>query len=155
MEVADRPSEKKKARARNTGPDFWGLAHRLAGMSESERIQCIKTGFPIDMADATKTAFGMTNQSLSELLHLSVATYERRKRDAKPLDSAASERLDRIAGVTLLAEEVFEDQQAALEWMSAPNEALGGNTPVMNCETAIGAQQVRRILNALEWGGAA
>lgn len=69
--------------------------------------------------------------------------------------AAASERLDRISTVALLAEEVFEDKQAASEWMSSPNTALGGNTPIMHCDTAIGAQQVRRILHALEWGGVA
>lgn len=155
MEVVDHTVDLAKGRRRAVGRDFWELAHRLGGMSEAERIRSIKTGFPVSVADATKTAFQMTNQSLSELLNLSVATYERRRRDEKPLDASASERLDRIAAVALLAEEVFEDEQAASAWMSAPNQALGGNTPVMHCETAIGAQQVRRILNALEWGGVA
>ncbi|QHS38473.1 DUF2384 domain-containing protein (plasmid) [Alcaligenes faecalis] len=131
------------------------MAHRLGGMSELERIRSIKAGFPIYMADATKNTFRMTSQSVSELLNLSVTTYERRRRDSKPLDVAASERLDRVAAVALLAEDVFEDKTDAAVWLSSPNKALGGNTPVMHCETAIGAQQVRRILNALEWGGAA
>ncbi|MFA7669280.1 MAG: antitoxin Xre/MbcA/ParS toxin-binding domain-containing protein [Burkholderiaceae bacterium] len=124
-------------------------------MSESDRIKKIKAGYSVEVADAAKQAFQMTSQSLGELLNVSVATYERRRRDAKPLDSAASERLDRIATVALLAEDVFEDKQTASEWMSSPNTALAGNRPVMHCETAIGAQQVRRILHALEWGGVA
>lgn len=154
MEVMD--VAEVSAKPRNKTPrDFWTLAHHLGSMSESERIQSIKAGFSIDMADAAKTTFQMTSQSVSELLNLSVATYERRRRDAKPLDVAASERLDRIAAVALLAEEVFEDKAEASAWLSSPNKALAGNTPVMHCETAIGAQQVRRILNAIEWGGVA
>lgn len=153
MEAMNHTLGLTKVRGRAARKDFWELAHLLGEMSESERIRSIKTGFPIAVADATKTAFQMTNQSVSELLNLSVATYERRRRDAKPLDASASERLDRIAAVALLAEAVFEDKNAASAWMSAPNQALGGNTPVMQCETAIGAQQVRRVLNALEWGG--
>jgi uncharacterized protein (DUF2384 family) len=39
--------------------------------------------------------------------------------------------------------------------MATPNDALGGNTPVLQCETEIGARQVRRILHAIEWGGVA
>lgn len=65
------------------------------------------------------------------------------------------ETINRARSVTLLAEEVFEDEAAALLWMSSPNQALGGNSPAMQCKTAVGVQQVRRILNALEYGGAA
>ncbi|MFT0545806.1 antitoxin Xre/MbcA/ParS toxin-binding domain-containing protein [Allopusillimonas ginsengisoli] len=137
------------------GLAFWKIAHALAAMTESDRIKSIKVGFTVEIADAAKQAFEMTNQSMSELLNLSVATYDRRRRDSKRLDSAASERLDRIVGVALLAEEVFEDKKAAAQWMASPNAALNGSSPVMHCETAIGAQQVRRILNALEWGGVA
>lgn len=155
MDVIDVAEVSVKPRGKGAGRDFWALAHHLGSMSELERIQSIKAGFPIDMADAAKSTFQMTSQSVSELLNLSVATYERRRRDAKPLDAAASERLDRIAAVALLAEEVFEDKAEASAWLSSPNKALAGNTPVMHCETAIGAQQVRRILNALEWGGVA
>lgn len=124
-------------------------------MSEHDRIKSIKAGFSVEVADAAKQTFQLTSQGLGDLLNLSVATYERRRKDAKPLDVAASERLDRIASVALRAEEIFEDKQVASEWMSSPNHALGGNTPLMHCETAIGAQQVRRILNAIEWGGVA
>ena len=60
-----------------------------------------------------------------------------------------------VRAVTLLAQEVFEDETAALLWMSSPNQALDGNSPAIHCKTAAGVQQVRRILNALEYGGAA
>jgi len=63
--------------------------------------------------------------------------------------------LDRIATVSQVAEAIFETPVTAANWMSAPNKALGGTAPIMLCETEIGAKQVRRILQALEWGGAA
>lgn len=154
MEVIDHPPI-ATPRIPGLGNDFWKIAHALGAMSESDRIKWIKAGFPVDVADAVKQTFQMTSQALGELLNLSVATYERRRRDSRPLDTAASERLDRIATVALLAEEVFEDKEAASEWLSSTNAALGGSIPVMHCETALGAQQVRRILHALEWGGVA
>ncbi len=145
------------AKSRQRGPEvaFWKMAHTLGSMNEFDRIKSIKAGFSVEVADAAKQAFQMTNQSMGQLLNVSVATYERRRRDDKPLDSSASERLDRIASVALLAEDVFEDKREASKWMSTPNAALNGKSPVMHCETAIGAQQVRRIINALEWGGVA
>jgi len=134
---------------------FWHMAHRLETMSESERIQSIKSGFAIDWADAARQVFGLPVQNMIALLNLSSATYERRRKDAKPLNATASERLERIASVALLAARVFEDEVTACAWMSRPNPTLNGATPVMHCETDIGARQVRRILHALEWGGAA
>ena len=65
----------------------------------------------------------------------------------------ASERLDRIAEITHQAVAVFESEEQAVAWMSRPNDALGVMTPVMLCQTEIGARQVRRVLAALEWGG--
>lgn len=79
MEVIDRSSI-APSRSRSQGNDFWKIAHRLGGMSESDRIKRIKTGFPVDVADAAKQTFQMTSQGLAELLGLSVATYERRRR---------------------------------------------------------------------------
>ncbi|MGH8812691.1 MAG: MbcA/ParS/Xre antitoxin family protein [Advenella sp.] len=48
-----------------------------------------------------------------------------------------------------LAQETFESKEKAAIWLAAPNEALGGNSPATQCETEKGAQQVRRVLNAL------
>lgn len=59
----------------------------------------------------------------------------------------------RIEVVNKLALTVFESEKIALEWMATPNEALGGNTPLMQCKSEVGARQVRRVLNALEYGG--
>ncbi|MGO3124005.1 MAG: type II RES/Xre toxin-antitoxin system antitoxin [Advenella sp.] len=134
-------------------PSFWRLAHDHARMSEGQRIQSIMTGLSVSWATAAKLTFGMSSTSIGRLLNLSLSTYERRKKDEKPLDSVASERLDRLASIAILAEDVFEDKQKAARWLAAPNDALGGNSPVMQCETEIGAKQVRRVLNALEWGG--
>lgn len=134
-------------------PSFWRLAHVHARMSEGQRIQSITAGLSVSWATAAKSTFGMSSTSIGRLLNLSLSTYERRKKDEKPLDLVASERLDRLASIAILAEDVFEDKQKATRWLAAPNDALGGNSPVMQCETEIGAKQVRRVLNALEWGG--
>lgn len=70
------------------------------------------------------------------------------------LDPVVSERLDRLAQVAVLAEDVFEDKEAAIVWMSTPNDALGGVTPLSLCGTELGARQLRRVLHAIEWGSA-
>ncbi|MNL59107.1 hypothetical protein D3C87_1828060 [compost metagenome] len=82
-----------------------------------------------------------------------MSTLERRRREQRPLDCIASERIDRIAIICRLAEEVFDSRNVAATWMSKPNKTLGGVEPVMVCTTEIGGRQVRRVLQALEWGG--
>lgn len=61
----------------------------------------------------------------------------------------------RVREVQALAECVFESRSIALDWLARPNAALGDVTPLSCCVTAAGAQQVRRILRAIESGGAA
>lgn len=65
------------------------------------------------------------------------------------------ERLIRVATVSMLAAKVWEDKDAAVAWLSRPNESLSGKIPIVLCETETGAKQVQRVLNALEWGGSA
>ena len=60
---------------------------------------------------------------------------------------------EQLATVRKLAQAVFENHDAAQEWLVTPNKALNGSTPLALCATAKGAQQVRRVLNAIEFGG--
>ncbi len=59
----------------------------------------------------------------------------------------------RVREVQALAEYVFESCSIALDWLARPNAALGDVTPLSCCATEAGAQQVRRILRAIESGG--
>lgn len=134
---------------------FWHFSAGREKLSEAERLQQIREGFAADLVQPVKATFSLPERSLEILLNASISTLERRRRERKVLDPVASERLDRIAMVCQLAEEVFESRLAAADWMSRANRSLGGQTPVMLCETEIGAKQVRRVLNALDWGGVA
>lgn len=154
--TADQRQEKKKEALRNLGAnEFWAFSSHRHLLNESERLDQIKAGFSAHLFQAVRMTFDLQEQSLVILLNASISTLERRMREHKNLDTVASERLDRIATVSQQAEEVFENRDAAAQWMSKPNKALGGNTPILLCETEIGAKQVRRVLHALEWGGVA
>lgn len=134
---------------------FWRFTSNRDSLKDSERLHQIRTGFPSLLVQAVRATFDLNESNLARLLNSSISTLERRVREQKTLDPVASERLDRIAAVSHLAEEVFESRVEAAHWMSKPNKALGGDTPILLCETEIGAKQVRRVLHALEWGGAA
>jgi putative toxin-antitoxin system antitoxin component (TIGR02293 family) len=148
--------EKKKEDARSVGiEEFWAFSASRCALKESERLLEIKHGFSAHLFRAVRHTFNLEEPSLALLLNASISTLERRVREHEVLDTVASERLDRIASVSHQAEEVFENRDAAAQWMSTPNKALGGDAPILLCETEIGAKQVRRVLQALEWGGVA
>ncbi|MFU1518263.1 antitoxin Xre/MbcA/ParS toxin-binding domain-containing protein [Vreelandella alkaliphila] len=52
-----------------------------------------------------------------------------------------------------MAVKVFENNQLAYDWLSRPNDALGGQAPIKACKTETGKRQVSRLLHAMEWGG--
>lgn len=153
---ATRRPAKKKAVSREEGiAAFWRFSSPRESLTDSERLQQIKLGFPADLIQVFRWAFDLQDRQLETLLNASIATLERRRRAQKNLGPVASERLDRIATVSHLAEEIFETPVTAAHWMSTPNKALGGTAPIMLCETEIGAKQVRRVLQTLGWGGPA
>lgn len=133
---------------------FWSFSSQVHEFKESERLQQIKTGVSTELVDAMRATFDLSDAHLAILLNTSRSTLKRRKVQHKRLDSIASERLDRIALIGQHALEVFESREAATRWMSAPNRSLGHSIPLMLCSTGLGASQVRRVLHALEWGGA-
>lgn len=136
-------------------PRFWVLAYDHARLTESERLQQIRHGLSWTWVESARDTFRINTADFVALFNISLSTYERKKKADQPLDVVTSERLDRLASVALLAESVFEDKDAATQWLERPNDALGGQTPLSLCDTEIGANQVRRVLHALEWGGAA
>lgn len=149
------PAQQAQVNPKALVASFWRFAATQSAHSESERLTDIRTGFSPTLPQALRATFRLQDKQVETLLNASTSTLERRRREHKRLDSVASERLDRIASVSQLAAEVFEDKQAAADWLSRSNDALGGHAPIMLCDTDIGAKQVRRALHAMEWGGVA
>jgi putative toxin-antitoxin system antitoxin component (TIGR02293 family) len=156
ISTATRRPAKKKSVSREEGiAAFWRFTSHRDSLTDLERLHQIKVGFSADLIHVFRLAFDLQDRHLETLLNASISTLERRRREHKNLDLVASERLDRIATVSQLAEGIFESQVSAAHWISTPNKALGGTAPIMLCETEIGAKQVRRTLQTLGWGGAA
>lgn len=132
---------------------FWVFSVQLHKLTESERLQQIKTGLPAELVVATRLTFNLADEHLELLFNASLTTLKRSQHKHKLLSYVASERLDRIAFMCQQAMVVFESREAVTRWMSAPNAAFGYSTPVLLCITDIGGYQVRRVLHALEWGG--
>lgn len=152
--TSQRQLRQKASREEMTGA-FWDASFDQSLLKDSERLNQIKKGFSADLFKAASVTFDLQERSFKTLFNMSFSTLERYRRARKPLESVASERLDRIFAVCHLAHGVFENREFASKWMSVQNNSLDKSSPIMLCETEIGATQVRRVLQAFEWGGAA
>jgi putative toxin-antitoxin system antitoxin component (TIGR02293 family) len=63
-----------------------------------------------------------------------------------------SDRLFRVARIAARAEEVFESETAAREWLKRPNRALSGTAPIDLLDTDAGSIQVSDLLGRIEYG---
>ncbi len=154
-ESAISPQQQKVSGREIRAAEFWLFVTSQALRNESERLKSIHDGLPPSLFQAVRETFQLQDKQVEALLNVSVSTFHRRRRERKNLDSVASERLDRMATVSHLAMQVFEGELAAIGWLSRSNGALEGQAPIMLCGTDIEAKQVRRLLHAMECGGAA
>jgi uncharacterized protein (DUF2384 family) len=59
---------------------------------------------------------------------------------------------ERITVIRAEAERVFGDAEKAREWLNRKNLALG-STPLVMLATETGTNEVRKVLNAIAYGG--
>lgn len=131
---------------------FWQQACELGALDEQHRLAAIEEGWSSSWLTALRQHLHLKPAELEPLLALSEATMSRRARDQAVLDLVASERLDGLIKVIGLAYGVFEDPASTEAWLKTPHPLLLQATPLQHCRTAIGAGQVRRLLQALEQG---
>ncbi len=86
------------------------------------------------------------------LVGIAPRTIARRKQEGR-LHPDESDRLVRAARIFSQAVALFAgDDQAAREWLSRPQGALGGSTPVDYAASEIGAREVENLIGRLEHG---
>ena len=93
----------------------------------------------------------MPDEQLAPLLGISRATLHRRRKSGR-LESPECERIVRFARLLGRATEVFEDEDAAREWLKSPAVAFSGESPLSFADTEVGAREVEFLLGRLEHG---
>lgn len=111
----------------------------------------LRKGLPFGTFDALRAALDVPAEELANVLGVATRTLTRRKA-SQQLTSIESDRLYRIAHVTLAASETLGSLTRAREWLHAPNRALGGGSPMSLLDTEIGEQQVEELLERIEYG---
>jgi putative toxin-antitoxin system antitoxin component (TIGR02293 family) len=114
-------------------------------------VGVVREGLPAMAIESILTVMGLSQTELGAALAIPERTLARRKREGV-LNSEESSKLLRVARAVSRATEVFDDSGAAVDWLKAPNAALGGNVPLTLLDTDVGAQSVLDTLGRIEHG---
>ncbi|MEN0107741.1 MAG: antitoxin Xre/MbcA/ParS toxin-binding domain-containing protein [Pseudomonas sp.] len=133
--------------------EFHAITQLMEGMTDEQQVSIIRHGLSASVARSLGQTFAISVAELAKVLLVSESTLTRKSRDNALLDPSATERMMRIASITALATDVFENSSQAIAWMTRANVALGGEAPLSLCDNDISAKQVRRVLRAIEYGG--
>jgi len=114
----------------------------------------IRRGFRHQVFVSFKTKTKLSNSVLSRVLGLSARSIDRLAllNGAARMGPVVSDRLYRTAKIVALAENVMEDRDQALEWLSSKQRGLGERKPFDLIETEAGTREVEEELERIEHG---
>jgi len=124
------------------------------GAAASQKIEAIRRGVEARVVDEMVDYLGVPKSVIFRVLQTPESTAHKLIKENRPLDSAASERVVRVAEITRMAEETFGGREAATRWLKTPNLSLGREMPLSLLDTEFGAGEVRSVLSAIDHGGA-
>lgn len=113
----------------------------------------IRGGVQATLLPGVARYYGISQTRISKLIGISSTTVNRKIKSGRKLGPMESERLARIALIEAEAEDVFASPDLAKSWMLQPNLILG-EPPLSLLDTDIGADEVRKVLMAVAYGGA-
>ena len=86
------------------------------------------------------------------LIGMSRATLDRKQRNQSVLGLVESDRAVRYTQLWKQAVRLWGSEEAARQWLTAPEVALGGASPVDHAATEIGARQVEDLMGQIAHG---
>jgi len=114
--------------------------------------QLVRRGLPAACVTALAGKLDVGNAVLSKRLGIAQRTLTRRLSRGARLTAAESDRTARLARVYANAVEMIGDEGKAVEWLHTPNRALGGERPLDQLDTDLGARTVEDILGRIAYG---
>src|SRR5262245_38073781 len=112
----------------------------------------VRKGLPADSLSVLAERLHLSNTILSRKLGIPQRTLTRRLSKASLLTPAESDRTVRMARVYANAVEMIGDEEKAIEWLNTPNRALGGERPLDQLDTDVGARMVEDVLGRIAYG---
>jgi putative toxin-antitoxin system antitoxin component (TIGR02293 family) len=117
-----------------------------------ELAELIRKGLPASSVAALAERLDIGNATLSQKLGIPQRTLTRRLSQRSRLTAAESDRTVRLARVYANAVEMIGNEEKAVEWLHTPNRALGGERPLDQLDTDVGAREIEEILGRIAYG---
>lgn len=138
-----------------TGPASADRFMLLVGLAPQDPIKIVRRarkGLTFRAVERFQKNTGLSTNDLAEVVDIKMRTLHRRKEQGR-LEPGESDRLLRIARIFGKALELLEgDADAARQWLSTPQTALGGEKPLALAKTDLGAREVEALVDRLEHG---
>ena len=114
--------------------------------------ELVRKGLPAGSVKLLAQRLDLGSTVLSRKLGIPQRTLTRRMSHGSRLTAAESDRTVRLARVYASAVEMIGDEEKAVQWLQAPNRALGGERPLDQLDTDVGAREVEDILGRIAYG---
>lgn len=123
------------------------LGHRVRTLADLQEV--VAGGLPVRALDEIVRRLAGTSRTATALKDRLVprATRARRTR----LKLTESERVERLARLMALAEQVWENEDDARAFMHEPHPMLDGRAPLEMAATELGARRAEQLLGRLEY----
>jgi len=146
--VASRPLFERRT-------NYWKRLSALLALQNPARkpldlVRALDRGLAISALDSLVRQGYLKASELAVVAPLRTLSHRRAKGERLRPDE--SERLARIGKTIVLAEEVFGDKAAALEWLHAPKRKFDGKSPFELLATGEGGQLVEEELVSIDEG---
>lgn len=114
-----------------------------------ELRSAVEEGLPVSALDVVVRHVSRDDRSAAELKYRIIpkTTLRRRQR----LDPEESQRLERLARMAAMAEQVWEDDELAHEFLTSVQPQLGDERPVDLARSDLGTRQVEMLLMKIEY----
>ena len=128
---------------------------KMLGLKISDNLNLIKK-IESGLAFGTLIKLGRTSGLSLENLRIAVGIKQRTLTRRKSEKKLTREESDRLVSVSRLLGQTFElfegNHEAARQWFTSPNRALGGCSPLEVAATETGAREVENLIGRLEHG---
>ncbi len=119
--------------------------------TREDLLAVVRAGFSYTALERVIDAMDLTRDEIETVLGLPTRTLTRRKQ-ARHLQSAESDRLLRLARVAAHAIATLGSAEKAAQWLHRPHRGLGNCPPLALLDTDLGTMQVDDALTRLEHG---
>ena len=122
-------------------------------LPNEQAYKILKTGITSKAINPVGEFLGINKKLMASYLELDRGTVARLTANDQLLPTHAAENVLRLLELDGQATETFSSEQEATAWLNRPHQMLDGDTPLTAAKTSYGAQRVKDILLAIQYGG--